>query len=101
MITENNLLKRRGASGSALIDKTGRSFPILEDTAGRSIIYNADKLYLADKLQNFQHIGLRWLRLQFTTENPKECEAVADAYLKGIPAVPERMTRGLYYRGVQ
>lgn len=101
MITENSVLKKRGFSGTSLIDKTGRSFPMLEDTAGRSVIFNADKLYLADKLQNFRQIGMRWLRLFFTTENPKECEGIVRAYLEDVPAVPERMTRGLYYRGVQ
>ena len=113
MITENCITKRHGdgcsrdgrscAGGpnNAINDKTGRSFPILREEHCRSTLYNAEKLWLADKMDELQELGLRWLRLNFTTENSKEIEAVIKAYRTGEGSMPERATRGLYYRGVQ
>jgi putative protease len=113
MITENCITKRHGdgctrdgkncAGGpnNAIIDKTGRSFPILREDHCRSTLYNAEKLWLADKMDELEGLGLRWLRLNFTTENSKEIESVIKAYQSGEGAMPDRATRGLYYRGVQ
>ena len=112
MITENCITKRHGdgcardgkacaGRNNAIIDKTGRSFPIRRETGCRSTLYNAEKLWLADKLDELNGLGMRWLRLSFTTENPKEIEAVIEAYQNGSETMPERSTRGLYYRGVQ
>ncbi len=112
MITENCITKRHGdgcardgkacgGTGNAIIDKTGRSFPILQENHCRSTLYNAEKLWLADKLSDLQGLGLRWLRLCFTTENTREIERVIQAYQQGTGTPPERTTRGLYYRGVQ
>lgn len=106
MITENCVFRRKNEtcscdSGAALIDKTGRSFPLHRENYCRTTIYNAEPLYLADKLSDISDLGLRWLRFCFTTETTAECEAVIRAYTGGTSAKPERMTRGLYYRGVQ
>ena len=113
MITENCITKRHGdgctrdgkncAGGpnNAIIDKTGRSFPILREDHCRSTLYNAEKLWLADKMEELEGLGLRWLRLNFTTENSKEIESVIKAYQSGEGSMPDRATRGLYYRGVQ
>lgn len=112
MITENCITKRHGdgcardgracaGRNNSIIDKTGRAFPIRRENGCRSTLYNAEKLYLADKLEELDGLGLRWLRLNFTTENPREIEAVIQAYQTGAGALPERSTRGLYYRGVQ
>jgi len=108
MITENCIIKKRGktcscqGSQATLIDKTGRSFPLMREEGCRTTLYNSEKLYLADKQRDLQSLGVQYLRLCFTTENPRECEAAAEAYLSGSgAAMPDRMTRGLYYRGVQ
>ena len=107
MITENCVIRRRTGNctcegtGSALIDKTGRSFPLMPEEKCRTAIYNADKLYLADKAEELKALGVRWLRLSFTTENHKECAAIVSAYLDGEAAPPKNLTRGLYFRGVE
>ncbi len=108
MITENCVIKRRNGScvcdgpPNAIIDKTGRSFPLVKEEYCRTAIYNSEKLYLADRPDDLRASGVRWLRLCFTTENNKECASVVADYMDGEPAaMPERMTRGLYYRGVQ
>lgn len=106
MVTENIVAKRRGETlvggrNTTLMDKTGRSFPIFPEEHERSTVYNAEKLWLSDKMEELERLGLRWLRLNFTTENSKEVEDVIRAYRSGEGKMPERGTRGLYYRGVQ
>lgn len=108
MITENCVLKRLDGRGCPcdggpvyISDKTGRSFPIYKEEGCRSTVYNSEPLYLADKEADLRGLGVRWHRLEFTTENPKECLKTAVAYMEGNTSLPSKMTRGLYYRGVQ
>jgi len=105
MYTENCIIhKHHGVhichNGSmALIDKTGRSYPLLSEKGCRNTLYNAEKLWLADKKDDYMRLGCRTLRLCFTTENSKECLRVVEAYMGKTEMTPERATRGMYYRG--
>ena len=107
MVTENCVIRRRtgectcDGAPAAIIDKTGRSFPLLPESGCRNTLYNADKLYLADKADDLKGLGVSHLRLCFTTENARECEEAASAYVHGGGRAPDRITRGLYYRGVE
>ena len=108
MITENCMLSHLDGSGCPcdggpvyISDKTGRSFPVYKEEFCRSTLYNSEPLWLADKQDDLRDLGPRWHRLNFTTENPKECLRVAVAYIEGSKSQPGKMTRGLYYRGVQ
>ncbi len=109
MVTENCVIRRRSGEctcsperGEGLIDKTGRSFPLFAESGHRNTLYNADKLYLADKADDLRTLGVSHLRLSFTTENARDCRDIAAAYMLGENIrLPERMTRGLYYRGVE
>lgn len=104
MLTENCIIhKHHGVhtchNGSmALIDKTGRSYPLLAEKGCRNTLYNAEKLWLADKTEDYLRLGCRSVRLCFTTENSKECLKVLQAYLGKAEMTPERATRGMYYR---
>ena len=92
----------RGASAKEIDPADAEELnSILRENHCRSTLYNAEKLWLADKMGELEHLGLRWLRLNFTTENTREIEAVIQAYQTGSGSMPERATRGLYYRGVQ
>ncbi len=82
-----------------LRDRTGAAFPLLPAYGHRTEVQNSRPLWLAD-LPEWQHLGLAWARLRFTTESPAECAAIFRAYQTGAPA-PEAFTRGLYLRGVQ
>ncbi|MGM9638849.1 MAG: DUF3656 domain-containing protein [Butyricicoccaceae bacterium] len=108
MITENCMLAHLDGSGCPcdggpvyLTDKTGRAFPVFKEAGCRSTLYNSEPIWLADKQEDLRGLGVRWHRLQFTVENPKECLRVAAAYLENSRSTPQKMTRGLYYRGVQ
>lgn len=98
MLTENRLGKSEGEN--ILTDRRGERFPVVRTAGGRSEILNSKKLFLADK-PDWQHVGLTWGRLFFTTENPWECAQVAERYQGKNNWAPNDFTRGLYYRGVE
>ncbi|MCR5664074.1 MAG: DUF3656 domain-containing protein [Oscillospiraceae bacterium] len=81
-------------------DRMGSVFPVVQEFGCRNVIYNAHKLYLADKMEDLYAAGLWGLRLMFTTESPRECAEVARGYLGQSTYKPNVLTRGLYYRGV-
>ena len=81
-------------------DRMGSVFPVVKEFGCRNVIYNAHKLYLADKKEDLYSAGLWGLRLLFSTESPRECVEVAKGYLGLSDYKPNVLTRGLYYRGV-
>ena len=81
-------------------DRMGSVFPVVKEYGCRNVIYNAHKLYLADKLDDVKNAGAWGERLMFTTENGRECVEVAKSYLGLSDYRPNVLTRGLYYRGV-
>lgn len=84
-----------------LSDRTGNVFPVVREFGCRNVIYNAHKLFLADKRRDYEAAGLWAVRMMFTTESPRECVEVAKSYLGMSDYRPNGLTRGLYYRGVE
>ncbi len=84
-----------------MADRMGSVFPVVKEYGCRNVIYNAHKLYLADKKDDLYSAGLWALRLMFTTESPRECVEVARGHLGLSDYRPNVLTRGLYYRGVE
>ncbi len=84
-----------------LADRMGSVFPVVKEFGCRNVIYNAHKLYLADKREDLFSAGLWGLRLMFTTESARECVEVAKGQLGLSDYRPNVLTRGLYYRGVE
>ena len=79
----------------------GSVFPVVREFGCRNVIYNAHKLFLADKPEDIAACRLWAGRLLFTTESPRECVEVAKSYLGQNEYRPNGLTRGLYYRGVE
>ncbi len=84
-----------------LADRMGSIFPVVREYGCRNVIYNAHKLYLADRKDDLYAAGLWGLRLMFTTESARECLEVARGHLGLSDYRPNVLTRGLYYRGVE
>ncbi|MBO6040795.1 MAG: U32 family peptidase [Oscillospiraceae bacterium] len=105
MISEQNLLKnisgRSKALPGELSDRMGAVFPVVSEAGDRTVIYNAHKLYLADKKEDLYAVGFWGLRLLFTTESARECLEVAKGHLGLSNYRPNVLTRGLYLRGVE
>ena len=83
-----------------LTDRRGERFPVLRVWGCRSEIQNAKTLWLADR-GDYRRIGLTYARLRFTTELPGECVRVLKTYMGKDNFVPDAITRGLFYRGVE
>ncbi len=83
-----------------MADRKGSVFPVVKEYGCRNVVYNAHKLYLADKMEDLLSANLWGLRMMFTTESPRECAEVARGYLGKSDYQPNVLTRGLYYRGV-
>lgn len=105
MVTDQCIIKN--ASGSCncnavtkLSDRMGSVFPVMKEFGCRNVIYNSQKLFLADKQEDILGAGLWAQRLYFTTETARECEQIAKSYLGLSEYRPNGLTRGLYYRGV-
>lgn len=84
-----------------LTDRRGEHFPVLRAWGCRSEIQNGKVLFLADKPQDWQTLGMRYARLRFTTESAEDCVRVLRAYRGEEDFSPAEMTRGLFYRGVE
>ena len=83
-----------------LSDRMGSVFPVVKEFGCRNVIYNAHKLYLADKREDMNGAGLWGLRLLFTTESGREAAEIVRCYMGTSDYRPNVLTRGLYYRGV-
>ena len=108
MVTENCLFKNRTGEctcrqgGAKLIDKTGAEFPVIKDGVScRSVLLNGKKLFWLDRQDDLAKLGVWAERLYFTTENPREVDAVLKALREHTPFDPGACTRGLYLRGVE
>ncbi len=108
MLTENCLMKNRSGictctTGSTkLIDRMSEEFRVVKDgNTCRSVLLNGKKLYMLDKMDQLQQLGLWALRLSFTTENPAEIDRVLSAWNGNADFDPGSYTRGLYLRGVE
>ncbi len=99
MITEQSFDEHNPIS--TLTDRKGLTYPILPLFGSRSQILNPNTLYLADKQDDIQSLGLSTGRLLFTTESQADCVRVLRAYKNQESEKPKSFTKGLYYRKVE
>lgn len=99
MLTANCPVKNETGCGKCskkLSDRTGRSFTVVCHGQYTEIL-NSQKLYLADRLDEFKDIS--FMTLYFTDETPGEVSEIIEDY-RSMGKKKENITRGLYYRGV-
>ena len=95
MITEQCIIRNSAGRCNCtvpnnLADRRGALFPVLPAFGHRNQIFNAHKLYLADKHEDYETAGLWGVRLMFTTETPHECVAVMQSYQGSDGLPPQR-----------
>ena len=106
MVMENCIIRSRSGScacqgENVLTDRKGARFPVVPAFGCRNEILNSRRLFLADRREDWQGLGLWAGRLMFTTEDAETCVRVARDYRLGTAEAPEDMTRGLYDRDVE
>ena len=80
-----------------LSDRQGAMFPVMREFGCRNVIYDNKKLFLADRRRDYEQAGLWAVRLMMTTESPRECVAVTQAFQGRGSYRPNGLTRGRYY----
>lgn len=102
MLTANCPIKQSQGCNKcrkSLFDRTGREFPVkCSKNHGYVEILNSEVLYLADKLNDF---NADFLRLDFYDETPERVRDIISLYENKASSGLEKITRGLYYRGVK
>ncbi|NLC72980.1 MAG: U32 family peptidase [Ruminococcaceae bacterium] len=89
------------SSMARLSDNWGGVFPVTKEFGCRNTVHSSQKLFIADKPEDYATAGVWAVRLKFTTESPRECVDTAKACLGMSSYRPNGLTRGLYYRGVK
>lgn len=79
-------------------DRTGRSFRVM-CTEGYTEIFNSEAVYLADKPESYENMD--FITLYFTDENEKQIKKIFTDYAGVSSAAPQKITRGLYFRGIK
>lgn len=109
MTFENCPLKANNkchTSGNVLKDRMNEQFPLICSEGCFCELLNSKPVYMADKISELKNIGIRYLRLDFTVEDDKECEKIIEEYKTAIlgETVEKRkentFTRGHFYKGV-
>jgi putative protease len=75
----------------------GNSYPVLRQPGCRTLMLSGSKMFLADRAKDWANLGLWAGRLNFTTENARECVAVTARYYGLGPYEPVARTKGRYY----
>ena len=106
MVTETCILKESAGrcictTPGQMADTHGGVWPVTKHFGCRNTVWMAKKLWLGDVTSQWIQSGLWAVRLNFSTESPRECLDVANACIRGESYRPNGMTRGLYFRGAQ
>ena len=106
MISETCLIKESAGRCSCttpaqMADTHGGVWPVTKHFGCRNTVWMAKKIWMEDLTADWIGCGLWAVRLNFSTESPRECLDVADAYIHGASYRPNGMTRGAYLRGVE
>lgn len=106
MVSDHCIIKKSAGrcvctAPANLSNNKGSVFPVVREPGCRNVVLSATKLYLADRREDYEFIGLWGQRISFTTESARECVEVAKSCLGLSEYRPNGLTRGLYYRGVE
>jgi len=76
----------RCTAGSVLLrDRRGVEFPVLREWKHRNVIYNSLPTAMPDRQDQLARAKVTACHFLFSTESPKEVDAVIRAYLEGSP----------------
>ena len=82
-------------SRCSLTDRLGMKFPLLREFDHRNLLFNSVETYMGDKKDLLAQYKIRGEHFIFSTETPKRCIEVINAYKKGeaIFANPKRILK--------
>ena len=104
MVTEKCLIRASSgrcscATPTSMSDAFGSVWPVAKEFGCRNVVYDRRKIFLADRPDVYESVGLWGVRLLFTTESARECADVAQRYRGQNRYEPNNTGRGLYVKG--
>ena len=104
MVAEHCLIRNSAgrcacATPSSISDPFGGVYPVVKEFGCRNVLYDAKKIFLADRPELYADGGLWGMRLMFTTESARECVSVAERYKDRNTYEPNNISRGAYLKG--
>jgi len=104
MVTRGCLIKNKSGlcsceSENHIVDERAKVYPLMKTFGCRNVMFSADKLFLGGLGARLRRTGVWGARLNFTTENQRECLSVMQRYMKGGSFEPNAWTTGLYLAG--
>ena len=79
-----------------LSDGQGGLLPLAREGGHGTLVYHPQKLWMLPSRPQWRHIGLWAARLDFTTENARECAQIANAFAEREEYEPHSYTTGFY-----
>ena len=77
--------------------RDGETYPILGEPGCRNLLLDSRKVFLADRAEDLERLGVESIRLSFTTENRSECaEIVRQYYERSARRSLQKPWRGVY-----
>lgn len=95
-----------GKSYNELVDRKNEKFTLLCGEGCFCELLNSKPIYMADKINDVKKLGVKFLRLDFTTENEKECEKIIINYKNALEnksadnLAENTFTRGHFYKKI-
>jgi putative protease len=104
LLTRKCLIRAQGGlcvcgNKCELSDGKGGLLPLMRDGAHSTLVYHPQKLWMLPHRAQWRHIGLWAARLDFTTENARECVQIALAFAGEEEYEPQACTTGFYIEG--
>lgn len=105
MVSERCIIRRsaeRCACNKPVMmhDTNGEQYPVLREYGCRNVIFDKNKIFLADRAERYLSAGLWGMRLLFSAESARECVQVLQRYKGRGSYAPNGVGRGLYGKGI-
>ena len=96
----------KGKSYNELVDRMNEKFTLICGEGCFCELLNSKPIYMADKIDDVKKLGVKFLRLDFTTENETECEKIIKNYKYALEnknsdsLMENTFTRGHFYKKI-
>ena len=104
MYTRGCLIKNKSGrccceSENHIVDDKANVYPLMRSFGCRNVMFSAEKIFMGGLGARLRQCGATYGRLNFTTENSRECLLVMQRYMRGGSYEPNAWGTGLYFAG--
>lgn len=104
MYTRGCLIKNKSGrccceSENHIVDDKANVYPLMKNFGCRNVMLSAEKIFMGGLGARLRQCGATYGRLNFTTENSRECLSVMQRYMRGGSYEPNAWGTGIYLVG--